>query len=104
MLAAIVNGRGLSFSITALNAGIAPAAPIPYAYWNAGPYGCPLARRRLTAVEMARVREWALARERHEYPGARIEILVKDETVQNGDPVYSAVIVRDRIVPSNQVL
>jgi hypothetical protein len=63
-----------------------------------------MAKRRLTGVEMERVREWALARERHEYPGARVEIIVKDETDENGDPVYSAVIVRERVVPRNQVL
>jgi hypothetical protein len=63
-----------------------------------------MAKRRLTAVEMDRVREWALAREGHEYPGARIEILVKDETDDNGDAVYSAVIIRERVVPRNQVL
>jgi hypothetical protein len=63
-----------------------------------------MAKRRLTAVEMDRVREWALAREGHEYHGARIEILVKDETDDNGDAVYSAVIIRERVVPRNQVL
>lgn len=39
-----------------------------------------------------------------QYPGARIEIVVKEETDENGDLIYSAVITRDRIVPRNQVL
>ena len=63
-----------------------------------------MAKRQLTVSEISRVREWALARERHEYPGGRIEIIVKEETDENGDPLYSAVIIRDRIVPRNQIL
>ena len=63
-----------------------------------------MAKRRLTVSEISRVREWAAARERHEHPGARIEIVVKEETDENGDPIYSAVITRDRIVPGKQVL
>jgi hypothetical protein len=47
---------------------------------------------------MTRDRERTLARERHEDPGASIEIIVKDETDENGDPLYSAVIRREDVV------
>lgn len=79
-----------------------PTAPFDTAVAPAR--GDDVAKRRLTVSEMSRVREWALARERHEYPGARIEIVVKEETDENGDPIYSAVITRDRLVPRNQIL
>lgn len=62
-----------------------------------------MAKRRLTDGEIARVREWAMQRERQNYPNANIAIVVHGETDDNGEARYSMVIRRERVVALSQV-
>jgi hypothetical protein len=64
-----------------------------------------MAKRRLTADEIDKVREWALEWEREQYPaGTSVEIFVHAETDDNGKPRYAAIITREHVVPRGEVL
>jgi hypothetical protein len=62
-----------------------------------------MAKRRLTADEIARIHKWALERECQSYPGANIEIVVRDETDDNGEARYETIIIHERVVPRSEV-
>ena len=47
-----------------------------------------MAKRKLTIEEMTRFREWAREREHRNHPGARIQIIVKEETDEDGNLIY----------------
>jgi len=62
-----------------------------------------MAKRKLTIDEMTRFREWARERENRSHPGASIQIIVKEETDEEGNFIYSAVISRDYVVPRSDI-
>ena len=62
-----------------------------------------MAKRKLTIDEMRRFREWAREREHRNHPGASIQIIVKEETNEDGNFIYSAVISREYVVPRSDI-
>ena len=62
-----------------------------------------MAKRKLTIDEMTRFREWAREREHQNHPGASIQIIVKEETNEDGNFIYSAVISREYVVPRSDI-
>ena len=62
-----------------------------------------MAKRKLTIDEMTRFREWAREREHRNHPGASIQIIVKEETDEDGNLIYSAVISREYVVNRNDI-
>jgi len=58
-----------------------------------------MGKRKLTINEMTKFREWAREREHRNHLGASIQIIVKEETDEDGNFVYSVVISRDYVVP-----
>jgi hypothetical protein len=62
-----------------------------------------MAKRKLTVDEMTRLREWAREREHRNHPGASIQIIVKEETDEDDNLVYSAVISREYVVSRSDI-
>lgn len=62
-----------------------------------------MAKRKLTIEEMTRFREWAREREHRKHPGASIQIIVKEETDEDGNLVYSVVISQEYVVPRSDI-
>ena len=62
-----------------------------------------MAKRKLIIDEMTRFREWAREREHRNHPGASIQIIVKEETDEDGNFIYSAVISRGYVVPRSDI-
>ena len=60
-----------------------------------------MAKRKLTIDEMTRFREWA--REHRSHPGASIQIIVKEETDEDGNLIYFAVISREHVVHGSDI-
>ena len=62
-----------------------------------------MAKRKLTIDEMTRFREWARGREHRNHPGASIQIIVKEETDEDGNFIYLAVISREYVVHRSDI-
>lgn len=54
-------------------------------------------RRKLTDVEKARVREWAVEREKARHPGAKITVTVRDEVDGDGHARYTALVLTEEV-------
>jgi hypothetical protein len=63
-----------------------------------------MAKQRLTTGEMEKVHQRVLVVERHNHPGADIEVGVYEETDENGDPRYWVKVARDRVISRSGTL
>lgn len=54
-------------------------------------------RRRLTDEEKARVREWAVQREKARHPHAKITVTVRDEVDDDGHARYTALVLTEEV-------